>query len=550
MSILLVCMEQGKCKKMNSAVHNDQILKIKTAEVKYMKPEITEIEKSFSKTYRKCAEMCQKMGSDQTIAMSHGEVEKCIQTEGVEWLRQLFQDHLDLRTEREEKAQGAVGQDGMARIAGRSHERQLESIFGTVSVKRRSYGKKGEQSIHPLDVELNLPPEKYSHGLQRMAAIEAARGSYDEALEAVERYTHGNVPKRQAEELMKKIVCDFEAFYAQPVFVQVMSASLLVLSLDAKGIVMRHEDLREATRQAAEKNQHKLSKRLSKGEKKNRKRMATAATVYSVASHPRTPSEVVKECYPHDEKPARPKPVGKRVWASVEKEVETIVAEMFAEAMQQDPEKQKDWVALVDGNKTQIRLLEKKAKEEKVKVTIIVDIIHVLEYLWKAAYAFHSSGSQEAQNWVSDKLFRILQGKSSLMAAGMRRQATHAKLTGGKREAVDDCAQYLLNYKPYLRYHLYLGQGYPIATGVIEGVCRYLIKDRMDRTGARWSLKGAEAILKLRSLVSSGDFDTYWIFHESQEKQRHYSGIRKIFTTPTLLARKVEKQDDDSQKVA
>ena len=95
-----------------------------------------------------------------------------------------------------------------------------------------------------------------------------------------------------------------------------------------------------------------------------------------------------------------------------------------------------------------------------------------------------------------------------------------------------------------------MGQGYPIATGVIEGVCRYLIKDRMDRTGARWSLKGAEVILKLRSLVSSGDFDAYWEFHEKQEKQRHYSGIRKIFTPSTLSGRKVEKQDHDSRKVA
>lgn len=340
---------------------------------------------------------------------------------------------------------------------------------------------------------------------------------------------------------------------AQPVFVQEMSESLLILSLDGKGIVMRLEDLREATRHAAEKGKHKLNKRLSKGEKKNRKRMATAATVYSVAPHPRTPSMVAKECYPNDDngalgsKPPSPKPVGKRVWASVEKEVETVVAEMFKEALQQDPLKEKPWVALVDGNKLQIRLLKAHAKHNQVKLTIVVDIIHVL---WKAAYAFFVAGSRGAQDWVSDKLFRILQGKSSLEAAGMRRKATHAQLSPERRKAVDDCADYLLNYKPYLRYHHYLGQGYPIATGVIEGVCRYLIKDRMDRTGARWSLKGAEAILKLRSLVSSGDFDAYWQFHESQEKQRHYSGIRKIFTPAIFSGSKVVKQDDDLQKAA
>lgn len=515
-----------------------------------MKAQISVIEKPFRVAQQKFDQLCQKLESTAVLSMTHSEVEQRIQAEGMQVLCQLFQDHLDLRTLREQKSEAVLDSDGIQRQPNRRQSRQLESVFGTVTVTRLAYSKKGAKSIHPLDAELNLPPEKYSHGLQRVAATEAARGSYDEALEAVESYTGGKIPKRQAEELMQRAACDFEAFYAQSVFEQTMSAEFLALSLDAKGIVMRHEDLREQTRKAAQKNQHKLEKRLCKGEKKNRKRMATAATVYSVSPHPRTPGMVAKECYPNDEKPASPKPVGKRVWASVEKEVETVVVEMFQEALQQDPLKEKQWVALVDGNKLQIRLLKAQAKQNQVKLTIIVDIIHVLEYLWKAAYAFFAAGSREAQDWVSGKLFRILQGKSSLEAAGMRRKATHAQLPPERRKAVDDCADYLLNYKPYLRYHQYLGQGYPIATGVIEGVCRYLIKDRMDRTGARWSLKGAEAILKLRSLVSSGDFDAYWAFHESQEKRRHYSGIRKIFTTPTVSDSKVKKQDDDLQKVA
>jgi len=311
--------------------------------------------------------------------MTHSEVESCLQVEGALLLRHLFQDHLDLRALREKKAQVAIGSDGIQRVPNRRHSRQLESVFGTVFVHRMGYGKTGEKSIHPLDAELNLPPEKYSYGIQRLVAQEAARCSYDETLATVERYTAGKIAKRQAEELMQKAACDFESFYAQEVFEQTMSESLLALSLDAKGIVMRLEDLREQTRKAAQKNQHKLEKRLCKGEKKHRKRMATAATVYSIATHPRTPSIVSKEMYPHNEKPPRPKPVGKRVWASVEKEVETIVKEMFEEALQQDPLRKKPWVALVDGNKLQIRLLKVQAKHNQVKLTIIVDIIHVLE---------------------------------------------------------------------------------------------------------------------------------------------------------------------------
>jgi len=107
----------------------------------------------------------------------------------------------------------------------------------------------------------------------------------------------------------------------------------------------------------------------------------------------------------------------------------------------------------------------------------------------------------------------------------MRRSATLHGLDEEARQRVDDCADYLLKYKPYLHYDLYLKMGLPIATGVIEGACRYLVKDRMDRTGARWSLKGAEAVLRLRALRTSGDFDAYWRFHEEQEYLRNHVAL-------------------------
>lgn len=176
-----------------------------------MKAQISEIEKPFNKAQQRFEQVIQKLESRPVQSMTHSEVENCIQAEGMEVLRQLFQDHLDLRSLREQKSQAVLGQDGIQRRPNRGQSRQLESIFGTVTVMRLGYGQKGEKSIHPLDVELNLPPEKYSHSLQRVAATEAARGSYDEALVAVERYTGGKLPKRQAEELMQRASCDFES---------------------------------------------------------------------------------------------------------------------------------------------------------------------------------------------------------------------------------------------------------------------------------------------------------------------------------------------------
>jgi hypothetical protein len=120
-----------------------------------------------------------------------------------------------------------------------------------------------------------------------------------------------------------------------------------------------------------------------------------------------------------------------------------------------------------------------------------------------AAFAFYSDTSKQAEIWVSKRLQLILEGKSSSVAALLRRSATLRQLTTEERKPVDNCARYLLNNANYLKYDDYLKAGLPIATGVIEGACRHLIKDRMDITGARWSLAGAEAVLRLRSLYKA-----------------------------------------------
>jgi len=171
---------------------------------------------------------------------------------------------------------------------------------------------------------------------------------------------------------------------------------------------------------------------------------------------------------------------------------------------------------------------------------IILDIIHVIEYLFQCARVFHEETNKASEKWVSKRLLEILRGKASRLAFGMRRAATLLKIETTERKPVDTCANYLIKYSAYLRYNEYLKQGMPIATGVIEGACRHKVSDRMDITGARWSLSGAEAILKLRSLRASGDFDEYWKFHERQEFERNHlsqylnPSILKEFSTEVL----------------
>ncbi|MCI0438787.1 MAG: ISKra4 family transposase [Chloroflexi bacterium] len=462
-----------------------------------------------------------RLRSEEMSRMEHGEVEATIAHEGNELLRRLLQGHLDLRAKAEERRVEVVGADGVVRRHCREGERRLMSLFGEVEVKRLGYGARGERGLCPLDAELNVPPDSYSHGLRRRVAEEAAKLSFDETVLSVARTTGGHVPKRQAEELAATVAQDFEAFYqTRENTVPEDTADPLIMSLDGKGIVMRPEGLREATRKAAEREQHKMKTRLSAGEKRNRKRMATVAAVYSIEPHPRTAETLMGL---EEENTPKPRARNKRVWASVRREAQAVTEEVFEEALRRDPHPQRPWVMLVDGQPQQLRDIHACIARHAVEVTLILDFIHVLEYLWSAAFCFYAKGSEGAEAWVLERALHLLQGKASDVAAGMRRSATLRGLSRPAREGVDACADYLLKYRHMLHYDEYLARGLPIATGVIEGACRHLINDRMDITGARWGLDGAEAILKLRSLRSSGDFDSYWEFHKTQELARNHT---------------------------
>ena len=198
----------------------------------------------------------------------------------------------------------------------------------------------------------------------------------------------------------------------------------------------------------------------------------------------------------------------------------TVVTTIFDEADRRDPEHARTWIALVDGNAHQILRIKAEAKQHNITVEIIIDFVHVLEYLWKAAWSFHREGDPAAETWVRKHAQAILDGHPTRVAGALRRAATLADLDPSRRENADKCATYLTNKQTFLDYPTALKQGWPIATGIIEGACRHLVKDRMDLTGARWGLHGAEAILKLRALHSNGDFDAYWRYHLNEEQQR------------------------------
>jgi hypothetical protein len=460
------------------------------------------------------------LADDASAAVSHAHLEERVHTEGMEVLRQMYQDHLDLRAAREERLGEVVDADGHGRgTVETDHGRALLTRFGKVTVARLAYRARRRANLHPADAVLNLPVEAHSHGLRKLAVVEGVRGSFTDAAVAIGRATGVRIGKRQVEELLARAAADIDRFYAAHEVEPGSDDDVLVMTFDGKGVVVRPDALREDTAKNAA--SRKLAGRLSRGEKRCRKRMAEVAAVYDLPPAPRTVGDILPEGE-GERAAARPTPRahGKWLTASVTDDAATVIAAGFHEATRRDPDHRRDWVALVDGNTHQIERIRAESRARRVDVTILVDLIHVIEYLWKAAWCFFAEGDAAAEKWVRDQTRQILAGRASVVAGAIRRKATYHGLDPGARKAADTTATYLLNKKRHLDYPTALANGWPIATGVIEGACRHLVKDRMDITGARWGLNGAEAVLKLRALISSGDFDQYWDWHLEQERLR------------------------------
>jgi hypothetical protein len=458
-------------------------------------------------------------GAD-AAGLSHAELEERLDRAGRELLRRLLDDHLALRAVREQRLDEVVGDEGVRRSRAESgHARALETVFGAVSVERLAYRAPGVRNLHPADATLNLPVERHSHGLRKLAALEAGRGSFDDALCAIERATGQRLGKRQLEELATLAAMDFEDFYENRRPARSKPGDLLVLSADGKGIVMRPDALRTGTAKRAARAGPKPKPRLSREDQRHRKRMAEIGAVYDARPAPRTVADILASAAPKDYEPAKgPVAANKWVCASVVKDTGTVIARVFDEAQRRDPKHRRSWVALVDGASHQIQRITYEAKRRGVKVTIICDFVHVLQYLWNAAGCLHPNDAQAAEQWVHQQATRVLEGQATKVAGVIRRAATSARLDGDRRRLADEAANYLTNLAPYLDYPTALSNGWPIATGIVEGACRHLVKDRMDITGARWGLAGAEAILKLRALIANGDFEDYWRYHLAQER--------------------------------
>jgi hypothetical protein len=401
------------------------------------------------------------------------------------------------------------------------HPCRYVSIFGEFTLARTAYGSREGQKIEfvPLDNRLQLPASAFSYVLQDWGqglCVEQAFGPAQSTVARMLNLKQSVASLEQMNQQMAELVTEFREDRPRPD--PATEGPVLVTSGDGKGVVLRRSAGDPAP--AAHR---------SKGQKASQKRMATVGTAYTLEGYVRTPEEVVAALFRDGPEPPRPQPCHKRVWASLPQEdaaggmrsgLDIVYAWLLNEVAERNPGLAKEMVHLGDGQEAlwQARRDHLPARN----TTDILDRLHGTPRLWQAAHVFYPEGSAEAEAFARERIVRVLRGGVAGVVRGLRRMGTQRGLKGSKQKTLAQVCAYLLKNRQRMRYDEYLAQGYPIASGVIEGACRHLVKDRMERAGMHWTLEGAQAMLDVRSTYVNGDWEEYQAYRIQHETQRLY----------------------------
>ena len=388
--------------------------------------------------------------------------------------------------------------------------RRYVSVFGEHSFEQAVYAVRENQKIEgrPVDERWGLPDSEHSYVLQDWLNRFCIKEAFAEGCASLEQMLGLRIPVSTAERMNQQLAARAEDYrLAQPAPETAKQDELIVYANDCKGVPMRRP-LGERVRDHGH--------RRGKGEKANKKQMACVGAAYTVDPFVRTADDILDEAFHEQSESQRPKPQNKRLWAEMTHAREgepvngktRVFIQQALDLCERDPDGNRTVICLTDGEKA----LRQEQKEWLPRAIGILDIWHVIEYLWDASYCLHAEGSPAARQWVEDRLRSLLEGKVGYAIGYLRRVHNDLRARGSppaKRRPLTRAITYFENNRQYMKYDEYLAAGYPIGSGVAEGACRHVVKDRMERTGMRWTVHGAQSLLHLRAMYLNGDWEDY-----------------------------------------
>jgi hypothetical protein len=390
------------------------------------------------------------------------------------------------------------------------------SVFGKLSFARHYFYRSDAGGLCPLDAALSLPARCYSDLLRDWMAYDSTDGAYRETSTTLERILGLSLSIQSLERVVVTDACDVAAFYEQLPQTAPPTAlgSILVAQADGKGLPM------------VQPSRTSTPVRLGKGQKRTKKKEAIVTALYTISPYLRTAQDVLAALL-HEPRTAdeqqRPCPVQKELRATLDGKA-TALSRLAQRAALRDGRHILSRVALTDGAEA----LQVQMQTQLPSYTLVLDIIHVTDYLWESATALVGEKSAERTPWVRRHLERILSGQTAGVITVLEQLAQAEERTATQVAALRKTIGYYRRNLPYMQYDVYLARGWPIGTGVVEGACGHVVKDRMEQAGMRWTKAGAQAMLDLRAVRLSGDWDAYWEFHRHKEHERLYGTAQPL----------------------
>jgi hypothetical protein len=403
-------------------------------------------------------------------------------------------------------------------------QRSYYSVFGKLPLKRAYFYARGQGGVSPLDEQLSLGADCYSDLVREMAEYLGVDVTYAKVSRLFARLLGQELSTQAIESMMATDAADVEGYYEQKPAPDVVSeAAILVVQADGKGVPMVRET--PVSPKA----------RLAKGDKRCKKKEAIVTSSYTIDPHPRTPESVIATFFAQEPTPVsssatRSGPQNKQVWATLAGK-DAAVTRLAGQVAKRDGDHIQHRVALTDG----CEALQQRMQTYLPDFTLVLDFVHAAEYLWKAANALFGEKSPRRDPWVEQQARQILNGHTDQVIAHLASWLDKPRRSQAQRQALTSAATYFQRNRPCMEYHLYLARGWPIASGVIEGACRHLVKDRCELSGMRWTHVGAENLLRLRSVAENGDWDDY---HQFRKQQRHL----RLYGSPLSNPVDVEQQ--------
>jgi hypothetical protein len=408
--------------------------------------------------------------------------------------------------------QPVQSQSGQELPYHRDTERVYFSIFGKVSIARPYFYKQGIGQEIPLDAELGLGADRYSDLLREVTEYLAVYSVYGgKSADFLERLLGFKLSTRALQQNIAEDAESVERYYAhKPPPCPESEADILVIQADGKGIPM-----------VLEQEAPEASVRLGKGQKHGHKKEAIVTTVYTITAAPRTPTEVIASFFSENQPEKKPKkaskPQNKQIWATLDGK-DVALSRLSKQVALREGTHIRHRVALCDG----CEALQSRMVLQFQKFILILDFVHANEYLWAAANSLLGETSEQRLEWVKSRTRQILSGQTAQVIAELRRIAKNKKTKVSQRKQLAKTANYFERNLPYMDYQTYLSNGYPIASGVIEGACRHFVKDRFELSGMRWLQTGAENLLRLRAVAENEDWDAYYAYRREQRQLRLY----------------------------